>query len=174
MIPLAQVLKDVVTWLEQWFTKTDDLAAVALSNDYEDLDNTPNIPSGVVVDLSLNSSSNNAIANSAVVGGLNGKPHYSLSSSDYNPKIDTNVTITVKATNYANSPIASHSVVLTLPNATTTTLTTNSNGIATYTYSCSTWGMKTFSAGDSNIQINVVGWKVIETKQDGTKVWANG
>ena len=66
---------------------TSDLGAVALSNSYDDLDdlptlftgdyndltNKPNIPSGVVVDTSLDSSSNNAIANSTVTTALNGK-----------------------------------------------------------------------------------------------------
>lgn len=64
-----------------------DLGAVALSNSYDDLDdlptlfsgdyddltNKPNIPSGVVVDTTLNSSSNNAVANSTVTTALNGK-----------------------------------------------------------------------------------------------------
>ena len=66
---------------------TSDLGAVALSNSYDDLDdlptlfsgdyddltNKPNIPSGVVVDTTLNSSSNNAVANSTVTTALNGK-----------------------------------------------------------------------------------------------------
>lgn len=66
---------------------TSDLGAVALSNSYDDLDdlptlftgdyndltNKPNIPSSVVVDTTLSSSSNNAIANSTVTTALNGK-----------------------------------------------------------------------------------------------------
>ena len=40
---MAQVIKDIVTWLTQWFTPTDDLADVALSNSYDDLDNKPTI-----------------------------------------------------------------------------------------------------------------------------------
>ena len=40
---MAQVIKDIVTWLTQWFTPTDDLADVALSNSYNDLDNKPTI-----------------------------------------------------------------------------------------------------------------------------------
>lgn len=41
---MAQVIKDIVTWLTQWFTPTDDLADVALSNSYNDLDDKPTIP----------------------------------------------------------------------------------------------------------------------------------
>ena len=66
---------------------SSDLGSVAFSNSYDDLDdlptlfsgdyddliNKPNIPSGVVVDTTLNSSSNNAIANSTVTTALNGK-----------------------------------------------------------------------------------------------------
>ena len=50
-----------------------DLATVATTGDYDDLTNKPVIPPGVIVDQSLNSSSTNAVANQAVVGGLDGK-----------------------------------------------------------------------------------------------------
>ena len=49
------------------------LHTVATSGSYNDLLDKPNIPSGVVVDLNLDGTSNNAVANSAVVGGLNDK-----------------------------------------------------------------------------------------------------
>ena len=64
-------INNIVNWLKQWFTTTDDLSAVALSNDYTDLDNTPNIPSGAIVDTILDSSSNHAIANSTVTNTFN-------------------------------------------------------------------------------------------------------
>lgn len=52
---------------------TSSLATVATTGDYDDLTNKPFIPPGVVVDQSLDSSSTNAVANQAVVGGLDGK-----------------------------------------------------------------------------------------------------
>ena len=50
-----------------------ELGSVAFSNSYDDLTDKPNIPQGVVVDTTLSSSSNNAIANSTVTTALNGK-----------------------------------------------------------------------------------------------------
>ena len=52
---------------------TSSLATVATTGDYDDLTNKPVIPPGVVVDQTLDSSSTNAVANQAVVGGLNNK-----------------------------------------------------------------------------------------------------
>lgn len=49
------------------------LANVATSGNYNDLINKPNIPSGVVVDLQLDSNSDDAVANSAVCEGLEDK-----------------------------------------------------------------------------------------------------
>lgn len=54
------------------YNDLDDLPTL-FSGDYDDLINKPNIPSGIVVDTTLNSSSNNAIANSTVTTALNGK-----------------------------------------------------------------------------------------------------
>ena len=52
---------------------TNDLGAVAFSNDYDDLDNKPNIPSNITVDTTLSTTSNNAIANSTVKNALDNK-----------------------------------------------------------------------------------------------------
>lgn len=62
------------------------LHTVATSGSYNDLLDKPNIPSGVVVDLNLDSTSNNAVANSAVVGGLNDK----IEASDISFGFDAN------------------------------------------------------------------------------------
>lgn len=62
------------------------LANVATSGSYNDLSDKPNIPSGVVVDLNLDGNSNNAVANSAVVGGLNDK----IEASDISFGFDAN------------------------------------------------------------------------------------
>ena len=62
------------------------LHTVATSGSYNDLLDKPNIPSGVVVDLNLDGTSNNAVANSAVVGGLNDK----IEASDISFGFDAN------------------------------------------------------------------------------------
>ena len=66
------------THTKSQITDFPSLANVATSGSYNDLVDKPNIPSGVVVDLTLDANSNNAVANSAVVGGLNNK----IESSD--------------------------------------------------------------------------------------------
>ena len=58
------------------------LATVATSGSYNDLSDKPVIPAGVTVDQTLDTSSTNAIANSAVATALNGKADTSA-LSDY-------------------------------------------------------------------------------------------
>ena len=58
------------------------LANVATSGNYNDLINKPNIPSGVVVDLQLDSNSDDAVANSAVCEGLEDKADVQHSHND--------------------------------------------------------------------------------------------
>ena len=76
------------------------LHAVATSGSYNDLTNKPNIPSGVVVDTSLDSESDNAISNSAVTTALNGKSdnththnQYLTSHQDITGKLDKTQTL---------------------------------------------------------------------------------
>ena len=68
-----------------------------------------------------------------------------IQASDYNPNVDDTITITITATNQSGSPIANQTYTLKENGETLTTLTTNSNGMATYTYICSNWGMCRFS-----------------------------
>ena len=66
------------------------LANVATSGNYNDLINKPNIPSGVVVDLQLDSNSDDAVANSAVCGGLEDKAD--VQHSHYDDEINSSYT----------------------------------------------------------------------------------
>lgn len=83
---------------------------------------------------------------------------YEISSSNYNPNIDSSVTITVKVANSNGNAVANHSFTLNA-NGTNVSLTTNSSGIATYSYTCSNWGLHTFKVKDRSIQIKVGGYK---------------
>ena len=85
---------------------------------------------------------------------------YNITSSNYNPNIDNNVTITVTVTDGNDDPVTSHSFTLNA-NGTNVSLTTNSSGVATYTYSCSTWGECRFSVQTYATSINVKGWKQV-------------
>ena len=85
---------------------------------------------------------------------------YNITSSNYNPNIDNNVTITVTVTDGNDDPVTSHSFTLNA-NGTNVSLTTNSSGVATYTYSCSTWGECRFSVQTYTTSLNVKGWKQV-------------
>ena len=103
--------------------------------------------------------------------------NYKVTASNYTPSIDGSVTITVTVTDGNGDAVSGHSFKLNA-DGTEVTLTTNSSGVATHSYSCSTWGLHTFSVGEANVQINVHGWKLVNTAlDDGTntiKVYSNG
>ena len=82
-IPAAQVNSDwnASSGVAQILNKPT-LATVATSGSYNDLSDKPVIPAGVTVDQTLDTSSTNAIANSAVATALNGKADTSA-LSDY-------------------------------------------------------------------------------------------
>ena len=82
-IPAAQVNSDwnASSGVAQILNKPT-LATVATSGSYNDLTDKPVIPSGVTVDQTLDTSSTNAIANSAVATALNSKAD-SSALSDY-------------------------------------------------------------------------------------------
>ena len=100
-----------------------------------------------------------------------------IECSDYNPQIDGNITVTITVTDVFGDAISNESVTVTasegnftqlngtsITAAATVTATTNISGQFTLTYNCSVWGLITFSANNTNNQINVVGWK---------EVWSN-
>lgn len=82
--------------------------------------------------------------------------HYNMAFSSTNPTIGNSVTVTITVTDGNDDPVADHSFTLTQPNG-TSDLTTNSSGVATFTYTPSTWGIKTFRVGDIARVIKVSG-----------------
>ena len=115
------------------------------------------------------------VAASAVLG-----ENYKITNiecSDYNPNIDSTITVTVSVNDVYGDAISGESVTVTASEGTFTQLngsditaassvtgTTNSSGQFTLTYNCSVWGLITFVANNTNNQINVAGWK---------QVWSN-
>lgn len=94
---------------------------------------------------------------------------YDISASDYNPSIDSTITITVTAYNHLNSNIVpNHSFDLKLPDGSTVTLTTNNEGVATYNYTCSSWGVHRFSIKTYRAFINITGWRSQQCTSYGT------
>ena len=119
----------------------------------------------------------NYYANSTEVLGDN-YSIISLECDEYNPNIDGTVTLTVTAKSVYGNPIEDMEIPVTcsdgnftelngssITGASTVTGTTDSNGEFTLTYSCSEWGLITFSANNSVIQIRVVGCKATTVNQ---------
>ena len=108
----------------------------------------------------------------------------SITASEYNPKIDSTVTLTVTVKDVYNRPVVGDEVAVTasegnftklngsgITAASTVTGTTDSNGEFTLTYTCSEWGLVTFSANNRAIQVHVTGWREITA---GTgQLWVN-
>ena len=97
--------------------------------------------------------------------------NYSISCSNYNPTIDTDISVTVKVTNQAGNPVSGQSVSIAKNNVSWKNGVTGSNGEFTTTYTCSEWGLITFSANNNHIQVKVRGWREI-TAGIG-RLWVN-
>ena len=125
----------------------------------------------------------NYYANSTEVLGDN-YSIISLECDEYNPNIDGTVTLTVTAKSVYGNPIEDMEIPVTasdgnftelngssITGASTVTGTTDSNGEFTLTYSCSEWGLITFSANNTSKQVHVTGWREITA---GTgRLWVN-
>ena len=101
-------------------------------------------------------------------------------ASDYNPNIDSTITVTVTVKDVYDDPVENESVQVTcnigkftklngstISDTQSVTGNTDSNGQFTLTYTCSEWGLATFSAKNHNTQINVKGWKQVQTYLTG-------
>jgi len=97
-----------------------------------------------------------------------------IECSDYNPQIDGNITVTITVTDVFGDAISNESVTVTasegnftqlngtsITAAATVTATTNSSGQFTLTYNCTEWGLITFNANNTSIQIRVTGFRVV-------------
>lgn len=93
-------------------------------------------------------------------------------ASDYNPDIDSTITVTVTVKDVYDDPVENESVQVTcnigkftklngstISDTQSVTGNTDSNGQFTLTYSCTEWGLATFSANNTKTQINVDGWR---------------
>lgn len=86
--------------------------------------------------------------------------HYNMVFSTTNPVIGNQVTVTITVTDGNDDPVADHSFTLNQPKG-TSDLTTDSNGVATFTYTLSSWGIKTFGVNDITRVIKVSGSRSI-------------
>ena len=111
-----------------------------------------------------------------------------IEASDYNPTIDGNITVTITVNDVYGDAVSGESVLVTasagnftkyngstITGASSYTGTTNSSGQFTLTYTCSEWGLITFSAKNHKCQINVQGWKkVIDQASSKIQVYTDG
>jgi len=97
-----------------------------------------------------------------------------IEASDYNPTIDSNITVTITVNDVYGDAISDESVTVTasegnftqlngsdITSASSVTGTTNSSGQFTLTYACSEWGLIDISANNVFKQINVIGWREV-------------
>lgn len=82
-----------------------------------------------------------------------------ITCSNYNPSIDSNITITITVTDQNDDPVTGFTVPLKIDGTSISGITTNSNGIATHTYTCNAWGTHKISVKNISSFINVGGWK---------------
>ena len=95
--------------------------------------------------------------------------NYDLSVSDYNPVIDSTVTVGVNVTDGNGEIVNNHSFKLWINDESYETLTTNNEGYASYTFTCSDWGIVRFTAETKNTTvIRVTGWKTPTNTSDYT------
>ena len=86
---------------------------------------------------------------------------YELSSSNYNPTIDSTITITCTCKNVLGNPIANKTLELMMNGVSLGTSTTNANGIATFTVTFGDWGNKHFYIGNATLDLVVTGWRTV-------------
>ena len=86
---------------------------------------------------------------------------YELTSSDYNPTIDSTITITCTCKNILGNPIANKTLELMMNGVSQGTSTTNVNGIATWSITFRAWGNKHFYIGNATLDFVVTGYREI-------------
>ena len=102
-------------------------------------------------------------------------------ASDYNPNIDSTITVTVTVKDVYDDPVENESVQVTcnigkftklngstISDTQSVTGNTDSNGQFALTYTCSEWGLATFSANNKTLQIHVNGIITVQTVTYGT------
>lgn len=81
--------------------------------------------------------------------------NYAISSSNYNPLVGGSVIITVQVSDNGGAVVSGHLFDLIINDTTTISLTTDSQGVATYSYTCDTEGICKFSVKTSTLVIYV-------------------
>ena len=90
-----------------------------------------------------------------------------MSATNYNPIIDSSITISCNVTDLFGNAINGKTLTLYQNGTSKGTATTNSNGTATWTVTMSDWGVQHFRVENKSIDVRVTGWKQVESKLSG-------
>ena len=81
---------------------------------------------------------------------------YDLTASNYNPTIDSTITITCTVKSVFGNPVSGRELILFNDDGSIGTQTTNSNGVATWeNVPCNDWGIIDFGVTDNNTSENI-------------------
>ena len=80
---------------------------------------------------------------------------YELSSSNYTPSLNANITITCTCKTVYGDAVNNKSLTLYQNGSSVSSQTTNSSGVATWTITCSSAGVQRFNIGDSIVEVFV-------------------
>lgn len=92
---------------------------------------------------------------------------YELTASDYNPEIDSHITLTCKCTDITGNVVSGKSLTLYRNGSSVGTIVTNSSGVGTWRVVCAEWGLIDYSVANVHCQVNVNGFKQVENYSSG-------
>ena len=86
---------------------------------------------------------------------------YQVYASDYNPSIDSSVTVYCKCTDIVGSAVSGKSLTLYQNGTSVSSSITNDVGVASWNVNCDEWGLQDFRVANQSIQVNVTGFREI-------------
>ena len=89
---------------------------------------------------------------------------YELTTTNYNPTIDNNITITCKVTNVFNNPVPDKVLTLYNNGVSVGEATTDNTGIATWTVTLNDWDWHHFSCNGATLDLQATGMKQVAQK----------
>lgn len=98
---------------------------------------------------------------------------YELTSSDYNPTVDTTITITCTCKNIFGNPVSNKTLTLYQNGSSQATATTNANGIATWNITITNFGTNHFTIGNATLDIKANGKTNTLVDGSGIQWYAN-
>lgn len=88
---------------------------------------------------------------------------YEMTASNYNPTIDSTITISVIVKNVFGNPVENKSLTLYNNGSSVGSATTNSSGVATWSVTLSDWDWHHFSCNGATLELKANGWKVVHS-----------